>query len=62
MNRTLVSRSAKNRATTRLLRYALAACAAKDKHDWVALSDLRTSADDARIALRAATGQPLEGS
>lgn len=50
----------KHTATMRLMRYALAATTAKENHDWVRAADARTSADDARIALRAATNQPLE--
>lgn len=46
-------------ATLRLMRYASAALATKYQ-DSVTYADLRTSADDCRIALRAATGQPLE--
>lgn len=40
-------------ARLRLMRYAGQAMTAKENRDWVALADARTSADDARIALRA---------
>lgn len=40
-------------AILRIMRHANAAMSAKDRHDWVAVADARTSADDARIALRA---------
>lgn len=42
-------------ATLRLMRYASAALEAKYQHDLVRLADLRTSADDCRIAIRATT-------
>ena len=40
-------------AMRRLMRYASAALEAKYQHDAVRLADLRTSADDCRIAIRA---------
>ena len=41
-------------ATLRLMRYAIRAACARDRHDWLTVADLRTSTDDCRIALRAA--------
>jgi hypothetical protein len=42
----------RRRARLRIMKHAGKAETAKDNHDWVALVDARTSADDARIALR----------
>ena len=51
--------SEKMQATLRLMRYANAALTAKYL-DPVTYADLRTSADDCRIALRAVRGVPLD--
>lgn len=45
----------KRKAILRLMRYALKAQTAKDNRDLVLLADLRTSADDCRIAIRSAS-------
>jgi hypothetical protein len=42
-------------AILRLMRYASTALEAKWQHDAVKLANLRTSADDCRIAIRATT-------
>jgi len=44
-----------SRARLRLMDAANRAITARERHDYVAMADYRTQADDWRIALRAAT-------